>query len=222
MKTAKLFLTALVTLSMSFTACGEGSSTADDAMLFGKVPAIVAQCNEQVKSLREEWKHCKSPDTKSQIREKIERCQAETEELVAIAAPEWSGATIDITSDAQFTVETPVTVAYYKMFSKMEPKYNLSGQIVVAKNYLVDIDPYVLEKNPDAGTSVLLVGLDENGGEVITTQIGFAKMEKLSETNVIVRAGTTVRLDPIHMSAKRASDYLAIRSLILRFYRYTK
>ncbi|MCC8037752.1 MAG: hypothetical protein LIP02_06415 [Bacteroidales bacterium] len=219
----RLLLCSIAALSMSFTACGEGSSTStDDAMLFGQVPAIVAQCNEQVKSLREEWKHCKSPSTKSEIREKIERCQAETNEAVAIAAPEWSGATIDITSDNQFTVQSPVTATYDKMFTEMEPKYNLAGSIVVAKNYLVDLDPSVLERNPDAKTSVLLVGLDENGKEVISTQIGFAKIEKLSETNVIVRAGTPVNLEPIHMSSKKADQYLLIHSLHLRFYKYTK
>ncbi len=223
MKLTRTITFATLSLALAFVACGESSSTsADDAMLFGQVPAIVANCNQQVKLLRQEWKHCKSPSTKSEIREKIERVQAETNQAVEQAAPLWSGVTIDITSDGQFTVESPVTASYDKLFTDMEPQYNLSGQIVVAKNYLVDLDPSVLDRNPDTGTSVLLVGLDENGNEVITTQIGFAKIEKLSETNVIVRAGTPVRIDPIHMSAKKADKYLEIKTLKLKFYKYNK
>lgn len=103
----------------------------------------------------------------------------------------------------------------------MEPRYTLDGEIVVAKEYAVDLDPNVIERNPNPSTAVMLYALDEQGEKLFNLQIGFAKVS-IAEGRVVVPAGTVVKLEPIHMSDKRAAEYLQIKSLKLDFKKYTK
>lgn len=138
----QLFAISLFTifaLSVNLTSC-DGTSSAKESLLFGKVPAIADKLNTQQEELKAKLESSSSESDAKAVFEKYEKIYAETRENAEIAAQEWSGSTLTLDDTDELTVKTPVTVQFKEFGSKssLNPRFTLQGEIVAAKDIPLD------------------------------------------------------------------------------------
>lgn len=216
MRKLTLFPAAIITLSLTLASCG-GASSGSESMLFGKVPAIVEAYTAEQDAIKEEFKKCSSTSDAEKLVKKAEALTASTFTKAEEAAKEWSGTTLNIVSDGSFSVRTPVVATFDGFFSKldMEPRYSLAGEIVAAKDHVVNgISTKVVELNPNSMQHIMLIGLDEAGSEVVRQSIGMARLSVVGN-EVAVASGTPVKLESLVMSDKKAAEYPKVKTLRL-------
>jgi len=231
MKKNLLFMALAAILSLTIASCGGGISSSSESMLFGKVPGIVEKYNTENDRLKEEFKKSDSKSEGMKLFEKAETLEAETFAKAEEAGQAWGGTTLDLASDAMFTVKKPLTVTFDGFFSKFDftVKYNLTGEIVTAKDCiwepLTDNEKSIVEMTLRDGiqsysiAKVDIIGLDAKGNEITSNQIGSVKLA-IIDGKVGVAANTPVTLESLVMSKKSVAQYPLVKSLKLGFYQY--
>lgn len=225
----QLFITSVLSIaavSFILSSCGGSSSSSSESMLFGKVPAIAAELNTQSEELKAKLGASESESDAKAVFEKYEKFYAEAREKAEKAAQEWSGSTLTLENTDELTVKTPVTVQFKDFFSKgdIDPRYDLAGEVVAAKDIpLEGKDALAFNDGTMTPLSVDLIGLDAEGNEVISHQVGSIARTSTGEGTAVITAGTPVNINAhnLTMSDSKAAEYAKIKSLKLAI-RYLK
>lgn len=221
----KLFMwTSLAIAAVAMTSCGggkTGSSASSDALLFGAVPGIYLDYEQETNALLEEAQACDNPKDLQAINEKGEALKENLKGELEKAAQAWSGTTPEVTTSEELKVNAPLTVTFDGFASSTSPKFTIAGDIETAQeinaNYNEDLLKYYSTRQDELLTyGVLLIGLDEQGQEITSQRIGSLQLAWAND-QVVIPAGTKVVFDDkLTFMEKKAEAYTKIKSLKIK------
>ena len=137
------------------------------------------------------------------------------------AAQAWSGKTLDVAAGEDLTVITPITVTFDGFFSSTSPQYTLSGDVETAREidakYSANLLKYYSSRQNELLTyGVLLVGLDEQGQQIVSQRVGSVQLAWATD-RVVIPAKTKVKFDSkLAFNDGAADKYAKIKSLTLK------
>lgn len=218
------FFAAISIATLALVSCGGGSgssSSSSDALLFGTVPDIYLNYEKETAALLEKAANSTDIEELQSINEKGETLKENLQGELEKAAQAWSGTTLDVAVGEDLQVVTPITVTFDGFASSTSPRFGLAGDIETAKeinaNYNEDLLKYYSTRQDQLLTyGVLLVGLDEQGQEVVSQRIGSLQLVWAND-QVVIAAGTKVAFDDkLSFKNGSAADYLKVKSLKLK------
>lgn len=221
----KLFMwTSLAIAAVAMTSCGggkTGSSASSDALLFGAVPGIYLNYEQETNALLEEAQASDNPKDLQAIDEKGEALKENLQGELEKAAQTWSGTTLEVTTGEELKVNTPLTVTFDGFSSSTSPKFTLAGDVETTQeinaNYNKDLLKYYSTRQNELLTfGVLLIGLDEQGQEITSQRIGSLQLAWAND-QVVISAGTKVVFDDkLTFMEEKAEAYTKIKSLKIK------
>ena len=218
MKQTMTLVAAAALLVGALSACSGGGSKSD-CKLFGTIPGIYAEAIKDKDALKEELKNT---DDWTKVQEKADKLEAKYTKEIEDAANAWSGTALDIQSDENFKVVTPVVATFKDFSSKSDitARFTLAGDVEAARDIpiegsesLAEYYGKYTEKTP-AGNQVKLVCLDAEGNELFDTPFGYA-MPKVGDGVLVIPAGSKVQLESLTYSPKQTENYPKIATMKL-------
>ena len=212
--------TTIFAVAVLLTSCGSGSKSSD-SMLFGSIPDAYLNYEKEIAALLEKAQTSTDIKELENINQKGEALKANIKGELEQAAQAWSGSTLDISVGEDLKIVAPVTVTFDGFANSTSPKFALSGDVETTKeinaNYNQDLLKYYSTRQDQLLTyGVLLVGLDEQGQEVVSQRVGSLQLS-WANGQVVIAAGTKVKFDNgLAFRNKSAEAYLKIKSLSLK------
>ena len=216
------FYSSVVTAIFAFTSCGGSEvSSASDALLFGAIPEVYLNYEAETAALLE--KAQKSDDIKDlqAIDEKGESLKEALHGKLEKAAQAWSGRKLDVAVGENLTVVSPITVTFDGFFSSTSPQFTISGDVETTQeidaNYNENLLKYYSSRQNELLTyGVLLIGLDEQGQELVSQRVGSLQLAWEND-HVVISAKTKVVFDSkLSFKNGSAEAYTKIKSLALK------
>lgn len=213
------FFSAIAAAAFTITSCGGGSSS--NALLFGAIPGEYIDYEAKTAALFEKAQQCQNINDLQAINEEGEALKESLHGKLEKAAQDWSGTTLELTAGDDLTVISPVTVTFDGFFSSTSPQFTLSGEIETAKeinaNYNANLLKYYSTRQDKLLTfGVLLIGLDEQGEELVSQRIGSVQLAWVND-QVVIPAKTKVAFDSkLAFRTKSAEAYTKIKSLTVK------
>ena len=216
------FYSAIAIAVFVFASCGGGgASSSSDALLFGTVPGVYLNYETETAALLEKAE--KSNDIKDlqAINEEGEALKEALHGELEKAAQAWSGTTLEVAVGEDLKIVAPLTVTFEGFFSSTSPQFTLAGDVETAKeinaNYSADLLKYYSTRQDQLLTyGVLLIGLDEQGQELVSQRVGSVQLAWAND-QVVIPAGTKVAFDnKLAFKNGSAEAYTKIKSLTLK------
>lgn len=216
------FYSAMVIAALAFTSCGGGgSSSASDALLFGAIPGVYLDYEAETAVLFEKAQKSDNIKDLQAINEKGETLKEELQGKLEKAAQAWSGTTLDVAVGEDLTIVAPITVTSDGFFSSTSPQFTLTGDVETAQeidaNYSETLLKYYSSRQDQLLTyGVLLVGLDEQGQELVSQRVGSVQLAWVND-HVAIPAKTKVSFDnKLSFNDGAAEAYTKVKSLMLK------
>ncbi len=216
------FYSAIAIAALALASCGGGgSSSASDALLFGAVPGVYLEYEAEIAALLEKAQQSDNMNDLQTINEKGEALKENLHGELEEAAQAWSGKTLDVAAGEDLTVITPITVTFDGFFSSTSPQYTLSGDVETAREidakYSANLLKYYSSRQNELLTyGVLLVGLDEQGQQIVSQRVGSVQLAWAND-RVVIPAKTKVKFDSkLAFNDGAADKYAKIKSLTLK------
>ena len=166
-------------------------------------------------------KRLRSPITSKTFNEKGETLKEELQGKLEKAAQAWSGTTLDVAVGEDLTIVAPITVTSDGFFSSTSPQFTLTGDVETAQeidaNYSETLLKYYSSRQDQLLTyGVLLVGLDEQGQELVSQRVGSVQLAWVND-HVAIPAKTKVSFDnKLSFNDGAAEAYTKVKSLMLK------
>lgn len=217
------FFVAIAISAFAVISCGgsAGSASSSDAMLFGKVPGIYLNYEKETAALLEKAQQSTDLKDLQAIDEKGEALKENLHGELEKAAQAWSGTTLEVTVGEELKINTPLTVTFDGFASSVSPRFVVAGDVETTQeinaNYKESLIKYYSTRQDQLLTyGVLLVGLDEQGQEVVSQRVGSLQLAWAND-QVVISAGTKVAFDDkLSFKDGSAEKYLQIKSLLLK------
>ena len=215
------FYSAIAIIAFMFASCGGGTSSKSDALLFGAVPEVYLNYEAETAALLEKAQNSNDIKELQSINEKGEALKESLHGELEKAAQAWSGTTLEISVGDNLKVVTPITVTFESFFNSTSPQFTLTGDVETAQeinaNYSADLLKYYNSRKDQLLTyGVLLIGLDEQGQELVSQRIGSLQLAWVND-QVVIPAGTKVAFDSkLAFKNGSAEAYTKIKSLTLK------
>lgn len=216
------FYSAIAIAAFVLASCGKGgSSFTSDALLFGAIPDIYLEYETETAALLEKAQQSDNINDLQSINEKGEALKDNLHGKLEEAAQAWSGKTLDVTVGEDLTVITPITVTFDGFFSSTSPQYTLNGDVETTQEidakYNDNLLKYYSSRQNELLTyGVLLVGLDEQGQEIVSQRVGSVQLA-WANNHVVIPAKTKVKFDnKLSFNDNNAEKYTKIKSLTLK------
>ena len=215
------FYSAVAIAALALASCGGGGGASSSSLLFGAVPGVYLNYETETAALLEKAE--KSNDIKDlqAINEEGEALKEALHGELEKAAQAWSGTTLDVAVGEELKVVAPVTVAFDGFFSSTSPQFTLAGDVETVQeinaNYSADLLKYYSTRQDQLLTyGVFLIGLDEQGQELVSQRVGSVQLAWVND-QVVIPAGTKVAFDSkLAFKNGSAEAYTKIKSLTLK------
>ena len=216
------FYSAIVIAAFALTSCGGGkASSSSNALLFGAIPGEYLSYEAETTALIEKAQKSDNIKDLQAINEKGEALKEALVGKLEGAAQAWSGTTLDVAVGEDLTVITPIAVNFDGFFSSTAPQFSLSGDVETAQeidaNYNEDLLKYYSKRQDQLLTyGVLLIGLDEQGQELVSQRVGSVQLAWVND-HVVIPVNTKVAFDnKLVFNDDAAEAYTKIKSLTLK------
>ena len=216
------FYSALVITALAITSCGGGgASSSSDALLFGAIPDVYLNYEAKTAALLEKAQKSDNIKDLQAINEEGEALKEALHGKLEEAAQAWSGKTLDVTVGEDLTIIAPITVTFEGFFSSTSPQFTMAGDVETAQeidaNYNANLLKYYSTRQNELLTyGVLLIGLDEQGQELVSQRVGSVQLAWVND-HVVIPAKTKVAFDDkLAFKNGSAEAYTKIKSLTLK------
>lgn len=216
------FLVIIAISAFVFASCGGGAgSSSSEAMLFGTVPDIYLNYEKETTALLEKAKQSTDVKDLQAIDEEGEALKENLHGELEAASQAWSGTTLEVSVGSELKVNTPLTVTFDGFASSTSPRFVVAGDVETTQeinaNYKENLIKYYSTRQDQLLTyGVLLVGLDEQGQELVSQRVGSLQLAWAND-QVVISAGTKVVFDDkLSFKNGSAEKYLQVKSLLLK------
>lgn len=211
MKSIKLLAIVAAMVPMMYSCSGGAGSS---SLLFGSLPGVYSQFQEEKDKLTEEAKNIKSEDDKKKLIEKSEKLQNKWSEKIEESAKTLDGKTIDF-AESNIKITEPLSLEFERYSSSKSdllPMFKVNGSAETASE--INTDAVYLGATED----VYIVGYNAEGEQVYKIKAGFVSDENV-DGKAVVKAAMPVTFGSICFSDKDLENYTAAKTLKLEVLR---
>ena len=200
-------LAAIVAMTaMALSSCSGSGSDKDS--LFGSLPGEYAEMMAEEAKLKEKATKITTEAEKAKFIEESQKLNEKWSAKLEKSAQKLDGKEINLSSDGQFKVTSPVSLTLDKIGSKdLSMQFKVTGGAEAA-------EPITIANAYTTSRAVFIAGYDENGTELFKSPIGQVT-GTANGADLEIPAGTPVQFSTLSFNKKYVEEYPLVKTLKL-------